>query len=964
VTNPPTVPLEGPERWQRLNELFHAAVGRDAAERRDFLAEACAGDPELLADVERLVRAHERAEGFPGEALPRAAAPPPLEPGTRLGPYEINAPLGAGGMGEVYRARDTRLDRTVAVKILPPDLARSTALRQRFEREARAISALNHPHVCALHDVGRHEGIDFLVMEYLEGESLAARLKKGPLPLSQALRYAGEIARALDCAHRKGIVHRDLKPDNVVITKSGTKLLDFGIAKLQAARPRGASPRGGPAGEDAALTTEGSLLGTYQYMSPEQLEGREADARTDIFAFGAVLHEMLTGERAFNGKSEAGLIAAIIAADPPPVSRLLPGAPPALDRAVARCLTKDPDDRWQDAGDLAAHLDWLAESGSAPPLAPVRRARGRGWVAWAVAAAVGFALAALAFARRGGDEVLPAPPAVTATLLPPPGVDYGFDVDYGPPALSPDGRRLAFVGVRRDGSHSLWVRDLSQPSARELGDTAGASYPFWSPDGRRLGFFARRRLYTVDASGGSMRTVCDAANARGGTWSGDDVILFAEQFQPLQRVPASGGIPQAATALASSEVSHRFPQFLPGGRFLYLAFAFGSGAHKTYVGRLGSTDARELLDAGAAALYAHPGWILLWRGSGLLAQRLDMERLVLEGEAIPLVEPVRAFVTTLGSTVASVSGTQALVYQEGHSDFNAQLTWFDRGGRVLGNLGPPGDRVRPSLSHDGRRLATDVMDSAQVRSSRDVWIFEPGRAAPMRFTSGLGNERWAVWSPDDRRIAYSSASEGNTRVLTRESSGTMAAEELIETRDNHLPAHWSPDGRFLALQTLVRGGGTGWDVFVYSFEEKTARPVVQSAWAEMTPQFSPDGRWIAYASDESGRPEVYVQPFPGPGARSQVSAAGGTQPRWRRDSRELFYREPTGRFMAVPIADGAGSFEAGAPQALFEARTPTTPGAHYDVTADGQRFIASVPLGAEDASPLTLVLNWPSLLRR
>jgi Tol biopolymer transport system component len=553
---------------------------------------------------------------------------------------------------------------------------------------------------------------------------------------------------------------------------------------------------------------------------------------------------------------------------------------------------------------------------------------------------------------------------VTATLLPPTGVDYGFDVDYGPPALSPDGRREAFVGVRRDGSHSLWVRDLSHPSARELGDTSGASYPFWSPDGRRLGFFSRRRLYTIDASGGSTRTVCDAPNARGGAWGTDDVILFAEQFQPLRRVAAGGGIPEAATRLASNEVSHRFPQFLPDGRFLFLSVAFGSGAHKVYVGRLGSADTRALLDAGAAALYAHPGWLLLWRGSGLLAQRLDMETLALAGEPVPLVEPVRAFVTTLGSTVASVSGTQALVYQEGPIDFHAQLTWFDRGGRVLGNLGSPGDRMRPHLSHDGRRLAADIVDSAQVRSSRDVWIFERGRDVATRVTFEQGNDRWPVWSPDDRRIAYSSASEGDTRVFTRESNGAAAPEQVLGTADNHLPVHWSSDGRFLALQTLVRGGRTGWDVFVYSFEEKAARPVLQGAWAEMTPQFSPDGAWIAYASDESGRFEVYVQPFPGPGARSQVSTDGGTQPRWRRDGKELFYREPSGRFMAVRTAAGAGSFNAGAPQPLFAARTPTTPGTHYDVTADGQQFIVSVPLGAQDASPLTLVLNWPALLRR
>ena len=959
---PPTPPGDVPERWQRLNDLFHAAIGRDAGERGAFLAEACAGDAELQAEVERLVRAHERAD-FIGQVLSKAAGAEAmtLDAGTRLGPYEIAAPLGAGGMGEVYRARDTRLDRTVAIKILPSDLARSATLRQRFEREARAISALDHPHICVLHDVGRQDGIDFLVMEYLEGESLDERLRKGALPLPQALRYGIEIAQALDCAHRKGIVHRDLKPANVMITKSGTKLLDFGIAKLRAARPPSVSPPDGPPTGDRPLTRQGTLLGTFRYMSPEQLEGREPDARSDIFAFGSVLYEMVTGQRCFNGTSQASLIAAVLTAEPPPISRLQPLAPTALDRVVAKCLAKDPDDRWQSAGDLASQLEWLAaSSASAAVPAPATRARRRQWVAWAVAAAA-LGIAALAFALRGREQ-LATPQAVTASLLPPPGIDYGFDVDQGPPALSPDGRRLAFIGVRRDGSQSLWVRDLSRPTAQELGETLGASYPFWSPDGRRLGFFSRGRLHTIDASGGSVRTVCDAAYPRGGTWGPGDVILFAEMFQPIQRVAATGGILEAATRLGS-EVSHHFPQFLPDGHFLYLAFVFGGGATNVYVGRLGSTDSRLLLKADAAALYAPPGWILLWRGRGLLAQRLNLETLALEGEPIPLVEPVRAHVTTSGSTVASVSGTRALVYQEALG-VHAQLTWFDRGGRLLGELGSPGDWLRPSLSHDGRRLLADIWDPGQARSSRDIWIFETGRSVPTRFTFEPGNDRWGTWSPDDRRIVYSSALEGSPNVFVKEATGTAAAERLFRTEDNHLPAHWSPDGRFLALQTLVRGGRTGWDIFVYSFEEQAARPFLQSAYAETSPRFSPDGRWIAYASDESGRSEVYVQPFPGPGAKSQVSTTGGGQPRWRRDGKELFYREASGRFMAVPTTVRAGSFEAGAPQPLFEARANTTTGTHYDVTADGQKFIVSVPGGADGASALTLVLNWPALLLR
>jgi Tol biopolymer transport system component len=954
-------------RWQRIDEVFAAALEQPAGRRREFLERACGDDAELRREVESLLANHGDeaflASGGADEAAQLLVTSGHASlVGRRLGPYEIVASLGAGGMGEVYRARDTRLGRTVAVKVLPFDLAHRPQVRERFEREARAISALNHPHICVLHDVGQQDGIDFLVMEHLEGATLAEHLKKGALPLPQALRYAIEIAQALDSAHRKGVVHRDVKPGNVMITRSGAKLLDFGIAKLRAG-VTAPSTSGIDSTEDRPLTREGTILGTFQYMSPEQLEGREPDARSDIFAFGSVLHEMVTGQRAFSGKSEAALIAAILAADAPPLSALQPSAPPALDRIVAKCLAKDPEDRWQSAGDLASQLEWLAENGPAAAVsAPALRPLGRGWWGWAVAAAA-IGVAALVFALRGRDE-LPSTPPVTASLLPPPGVEYAFDVDYGSPALSPDGGRVAFIGVRRDGSQSLWVRDLSRPVANEVGETAGASYPFWSPDSRRLGFFARGRLLTVDAGGGNLTTVCPARHPRGGAWGAGNVILFAEQFQPLQRVAATGGAPQAITRLGGIENSHRFPQFVTGDLFLYLGIRVGSGRSNVYVGRLGSTEARLLVEDVPAALFAAPEWILFWRGRGLLAQRLNLDTLVLEGEPIPLVEPVRAFVTTLGSVVASVAGSKALVYQQGLSEFNAQLTWFDRRGRPLEDLGPPGDRLRPSLSHDGRRLAADILDPSTRASLRDLWLFEPGRSVPTRFTFESGNDRWPAWSPDDRRIAYSSGAGGKIRVLVKETTGTADPELLFTTERSDLPAHWSQDGRFLALQTLVGVGRTHWDVLVYSFADKVVRPFLQTQYAEMTPQFSPDARWMAYASDESGKAEVYVQRFPGPGRKFQISTAGGGQPRWRRDGKELFYREVNGRLMAVPVTLGAASLEAGAPQPLFDVRAITTPGIQYDVTADGQKFIVSVPVGEEGGSPLTLVLNWPALLGR
>jgi Tol biopolymer transport system component/predicted Ser/Thr protein kinase len=888
-----------------------------------------------------------------------------LDAGTLLGPYEIGPPLGAGGMGEVYRAKDTRLGRTVAVKVLPADVAHSPDVRQRFEREARAISALNHPHICVLHDLGRQDGIDYLVMEYLEGETLAERLKKGALPLDQALRYGIEIAEALDGAHRQGIVHRDLKPGNVMITKSGTKLLDFGLAKLRPVRSAiSGSTISAMATEEGPLTTEGSIVGTVPYMSPEQLDGQEPDARADIFALGAVLHEMVTGQRAFSGKTQASLIAAILGSDPPPVSRLQPAAPPALDRVVAKSLAKDPDHRWQSAHDLASELRWMAEGVRQPGPSPSSPARGRmlGWLGWAAAAALAVTAGILA---RRSPEAPAGAPLVTASLLPPPGIDYGFDVEQGPPELSPDGRRVAFIGLRSDGTQSLWVRDLSLPAPRELADTSGASYPFWSPDGRRIAYFARGRLYTMDASGGTVRTVCDAAYPRGGTWAGD-VILFARQWQPLQRVAATGGVSVAATELGDKEYSHRFPHFLPDGKhFIFIGFTFARTAGNTtvYVGDLGSKASRPLLKASGAALYASPGWILIFRDRGLLAQRFNPETTALEGPPVQLVEPVRALVSTSGSVIASVSSTQALLYQEGQSGVYAQLGWYDRSGRPLGDLGSPGDRLRPVVSHSGRTVAADLLDSSQGTASRDIWLFDPGRKVGSRFTFGPGNDRWAAWSPDDRRIAFFSDDDKGTALFIKETTGTAPEEVLYRSDNSFLPTDWSRDGRFLALQAVVRGT-TGWDIWVYSFADKAPKPFLQGPYVETAAVFSPDSRWLAYASDESGRSEVYVQPFPGPGAKTPVSTAGGGQPRWRGDGRELFYREPSGRFMAVPVTLGAGSFEAGTPQPLFALRANATPGTHYDVTADGQRFVVSVPVQAEGTSPLTLVLNWPALLLR
>ena len=571
-----------------------------------------------------------------------------LQTGTRLGPYEILAPLGSGGMGEVYRARDTRLDRAVAVKVLPSHLSQSHDAHQRFEREARAVSSLNHPHICTLHDVGRHEGIAFLVMEYIEGETLVARLDRGPLPSGELLRYAIQIADALDKAHRQGVVHRDLKPGNIMLTKSGAKLLDFGLAKsiggaVAVAPGLTASPT-----VSTPLTAEGSILGTFQYMAPEQLEGQEADARSDIFAFGAVLYEMATGRRAFQGKSPSSVIAAILHLDPPSIATLQPLSPPALERVVNRCLAKDPDERWQTARDLGFELQWIAQTGSQPgvPAAAASQKRTRERLLWLLAVVLlGAAGAALGLNWRRADSIeprairafVPAPDRTTFRLI---------SLGAGPVAVSPDGSRLVFSARKENGVELLWVRPLDSVVATPLAGTEGASYPFWSPDGRNIGFFANGKLKRIDADGGAALSLCDAVSARGGTWSPEGIILFAPlQASGLFRVPADGGAPVQVTKLNEErwEGSHRWPQFLPDGRkFIYYSRK-PTGVEEgrsVIASSLDGGDARIILRADSNAVYAS-GHLLFMRETTLMAQPFRPDDLMLNGDAFPVADQVQ-----------------------------------------------------------------------------------------------------------------------------------------------------------------------------------------------------------------------------------------------------------------------------------------------------------------------------------
>src|SRR6266536_3147581 len=662
-----------------------------------------------------------------------------ISSGSRLGPYEVLTPLGAGGMGEVYKARDTRLERTVAVKVLPKHLSESSEVRQRFEREAKTISQLSHPHICALYDVGNQDGVEYLVMELLDGETLADRISRGPLPLEQVLRYGIEIADALDKAHRQGIVHRDLKPGNVMLTKSGAKLLDFGLAKFQPAARDATSSVSRLATEAQAsqpLTERGTVLGTFQYMAPEQLEGREADARSDIFAFGALLYEMATGKKAFAGKSQASLIASILSAEPPPISTIAAMTPPALDRVVKTCLAKDPDDRWQTAHDVMLQLKWIAEGGSQAgvPAPLVARRRSRERIAWAVAAILALATVALAFALFARPR--PLLRAVRSSILPPEKTTYHFISDAGgPPAVSPDGLQIAFTARDSTGKASLWVRSLDSPAARALAGTDGAMYPFWSPDSRNIGFFADAKLKKIEAAGGPTLALCDAADGRGGTWNKDGVILFEPHFsEPLFRVAATGGKPAPMTKFDESrrETTHRFPAFLPDGKhFLYEAGSHNVGTeselHAIYLGSLGGEASKLLVNARSKALYA-AGHLLFVRQKTLMAQPFDAKSGKLSGDPFPIVGNVQddpGFFTA----VFSVSDNGVLAYQEtGGSIDQFQLTWFDRGGKKLESLGPKGPLWSPRISHDGRRVLFAIGDPG------DLWLEDMARHVSTRLT--------------------------------------------------------------------------------------------------------------------------------------------------------------------------------------------------------------------------------------
>jgi serine/threonine protein kinase len=873
--------------------------------------------------------------------------------GSHLGPYEIVAPAGAGGMGEVWRARDTRLDRTVAIKVLPAHLSSNSQYRARFDREAKAISSLTHAHICTLYDVGHEDGIDYLVMEFVEGESLADRLTRGAMPVEQVLRYGIEIAEALDKAHRLGITHRDLKPSNIMLTKSGAKLIDFGLAKLRDVHDGSEEASGATSN---ALTAEGFIIGTVQYMAPEQLQGYAADARADIFSYGAVMYEMATGRKAFEGKTKSSLAAAIVTSDPPPIPSIQPLTPPALDRVVRTCLAKDPDDRWQSAHDIASELRWIQQAGSGAGVAApvVKRRKVREGLAWTIAA-IGV-LAALVMAAEWLRSRPPLPQMVKTSILPPENSD--FDFQWGSIALSPDGRRLAFLARGTDGKRMLWIRPLDDLSAKSLAGTEDATYPFWSPDSRYLGFFAGRKLKRIDAAGGPAQTLCDAKFGRGGAWSRNGVIVFTPAGGPeLLQISASGGQPiMLRKANSSNPDSFRWPSFLPDDQHVLILerTALPSGGSKAAVCIL-STETGEvtrLFDSDFPAVYAAPGYLLFRREKSLFAQPFDAQHLRLTGEAFPVAEEIRTE-SILSQGVFSVSGNGLLAFQTGVSELS-QLMWVDRTGAVIAKVGPPANYRMPSVSHDGRKVAVAITDPAGT--SDDIWIIDLARGVSSRLTSDPNRKRNPHWSPDDTRVFFTSGRSDvpDQHIHVRAVSGLGSEEELASMPGFQIGTQWSSDGRYIAFTNM--SPALDWDLWLYSIAEKKAFPLLKTSFDEGTSYFSPDGKWFVYASDESGRYEVYVQSFPSSGQKWQVSSDGGLEPRWSPAGNEIFFLSPNSRLMSAAVKARGATFETDVPKTLFEIHSKGGRDTVYDVAPDGQRFLINSPI--KERTPITLVLNW------
>jgi Tol biopolymer transport system component len=883
-------------------------------------------------------------------------------------------------MGEVYRARDTRLDRTVAIKILPAHLTDNLEAKQRFDREARAISSLNHPNICTLYDVGHQDGTDYLVMEFLEGETLASRLAKGALPPEQVLKYGIEICEGLEKAHKTGVIHRDLKPGNIMLTKTGAKLMDFGLAKTVTGPPPssgltatldGAWPGESARGSQNPLTARGTLVGTFQYMSPEQVEGKEADALSDIFALGAVLYEMATGKRAFEGRTTASVIAAVLERDPAPMSAAQSTSPPALDRVVKNCLAKDPDERFQTVHDVKLQLKWIAERAASSAThagtatGPIGTWKFRAGVL--AAAALVFALAAMALGIAHFYHPANDAPSVRSSILPPENASFVNGLAPSGYALSPDGTRLVFSAQSVEGKTGLWMRALNSITAQELAGTENGILPFWSPDGQWVGFFASTKMKKVPASGGSAQEICDAPNGRGGTWNAQGVIVFAPTVGgPLFRVSANGGVPAPVTQLDAStgETTHRWPDFLPDGvHFLYLGRQLSSTKPSAvYVGSLDSLSHKKLLDVLSEAHYALPGYLVFGRNGTLFAQRFDASNLSLSAEAVPIAADASEQNNILRNGF-SVSQAGNLLYASVGSTADIELIVTDRSGKELSAL-MTGNFGALRLSPDGQKVAVSEYDLRYGGGT--IWIQDLHSNIRTRFTFGGGMNISPTWSPDSSQIALASNRDGAFNVYVKPVTGVAEEKAVHVTPEDERPMSWSADGRFLVIDSRLRSRQNRQEVSILPLAgDAKTHSYLNASYANSGGQLSPDGRWLAYASEESGRPEVYVTSFPKAKGKWQISSTGGHTPRWRRDGRELFFCRSDGILMVAEVTAGRDSFAAGLVKPLSQRRIfQNLFIAAYDVFPDGQRFVMSAIRPVAIHAPLTLVRNWTAELKK
>ena len=891
-----------------------------------------------------------------------------LTAGTKLGPYEIQSPLGAGGMGEVYRARDTRLDRVVAVKVLASHLSSSPELKQRMEREARAISSLNHPHICQLYDIGSHNGTDFLVMEFLEGETLADKLRNGALPLAEVFRIGIDIAEALAVAHRSGIVHRDLKPGNIMLTAGGAKLMDFGLAKplgVQSASGSGAAPPSftavatlsGPS-PLSPLTTAGSIVGTIQYMAPEQIEGKEADARSDIFAFGAVLYEMVAGKRPFSGKSQISMASSILESDPAPISGIKPNTPAAFEHVVTTCLQKNPEERYQSAQDIKLELQWISADRSAPAVAtatpaPAKKKERIGWAAALVAAIVLTAAAVMLFYHPAQSAH-----SIRAVIDPPEKSTFNLTGDSaGPPVLSPDGSSIAFATTGADGKTGLWVRPTNALEAHALPGTEGAIFPFWSPDSRSLGFFADGKLKTIELDVGSAQVVCDVPLGRGGAWGAGGVILFSPApSAPLMRVSASGGTPVAITKVdATLHTSHRWPFFLPDGKhFLYVALHHdpSKAANNTlYYASLDGRENRPLFRSQTNAVYAS-GFLLFGRGDQLIAQPFNPSSGTLSGEA----QNVAKGVMNDGSTWhmdASASNDGLLVFGSGASG-DLRLVWLDRSGKQISTIADNlPDLQAAVLSPQGDRVALQLN-----AGETDIWVLDLARGVRTRLTFGPIADVFPIWSPDGKWIAYSSARNGGFALCRKPSDGSGAEETLLTEVYQPALDDWSRDGKYLIYSRPI--SGSPWRQ-IWSLPLEGAHKPSLVLERGITGKLTPDGRWLAYVSNESGTPQVFVVPFGGGQGKWQVSANGAIQPSWSKDGKELFYMDLTFNLLAVPVTNTGGALQFGAAEKLVDHWS--APQVFYDVSPDSKKFLLD-RVAQQVSQSVTVVTNFTAGLKK